>query len=79
MELLFSLPPDLPTALVGDPLRLGQVLVNLGNNAVKFNQRSEIVIGARVRGFLNRQASMPSCICFTEQLFACRIKHQPGT
>ncbi len=36
LELMFNLPPDLPTALVGDPLRLGQILVNLGNNAVKF-------------------------------------------
>jgi hypothetical protein len=36
LELLFDVPPELPLALRGDPLRLGQVLVNLGNNAVKF-------------------------------------------
>jgi two-component system sensor histidine kinase/response regulator len=45
LELLFAAAPDIPTALVGDPLRLGQILVNLGNNAVKFTEKGEIVIG----------------------------------
>ncbi len=45
LELLFDVGTDVPTALVGDPLRLGQVLVNLTNNAVKFTQRGEITVG----------------------------------
>ena len=36
LELLFDIPKNLPKKLIGDPLRLGQILVNLGNNAVKF-------------------------------------------
>ena len=53
MELLFTAPPDIPTALVGDPIRLGQVLINLGTNAIKFTQQGEVLIGCET---LNQQA-----------------------
>ncbi|MFJ2526924.1 response regulator [Pseudomonas helmanticensis] len=58
LELLFQIPPDLPTALLGDPLRLGQVLINLGNNAAKFTEHGDIVVGVEEVGTHNEHVQL---------------------
>jgi len=46
LEFLIASPKNLPPNLVGDPLRLGQILINLVNNAVKFTERGEVLVTA---------------------------------
>ncbi|MEJ0036554.1 MAG: response regulator [Gammaproteobacteria bacterium] len=44
LELLFDVRPDVPRYLVGDALRVGQVIINLATNAVKFTERGEVAL-----------------------------------
>ncbi len=44
LEFLIAAQHDIPPNLVGDPLRLGQILINLVNNAIKFTEHGEVVV-----------------------------------
>ena len=48
LEILFKVSPDVPRGLIGDPLRLGQILINLTNNAIKFTDTGEIIVSLKV-------------------------------
>ncbi|MBU3593708.1 response regulator [Polynucleobacter sp. 71A-WALBACH] len=58
VELLFNIHPDVPSSLIGDSLRLGQILINLGNNAVKFTETGEIVVVVEKISEMNKEVEL---------------------
>jgi PAS domain S-box-containing protein len=48
LELIFEVAPEVSTHFRGDPLRLGQILINFCNNAVKFTEHGEVAVEVRV-------------------------------
>ena len=56
LEIVFDISPDVPLLLIGDPLRIGQIIINLANNAVKFTNDGEIVLKIE----LNKQTATKS-------------------
>ncbi|HIJ79147.1 MAG: response regulator [Desulfobulbaceae bacterium] len=58
LELINNIDPEVPIALVGDPTRLRQVIVNLIGNAIKFTQHGEILLSVKCRSITETQAEL---------------------
>lgn len=48
LKLLFNISKDVPSALIGDSLKLSQILINLLSNAIKFTDKGKIIISVKV-------------------------------
>ncbi|WP_415713545.1 response regulator [Maridesulfovibrio sp.] len=65
LEILFRVPPNVPTRLKGDPVRIGQIITNYLNNAIKFTNEGEIELAIEVLGSTPTGVHLRFCVTDT--------------
>jgi signal transduction histidine kinase/CheY-like chemotaxis protein len=65
LELTLRIAPDVPVDLTGDRVRLGQVLINLVGNAIKFTEQGKVRVDVSVEWVKNHRACLQFVICDT--------------
>ncbi|SMF14236.1 PAS domain S-box protein [Desulfovibrio gilichinskyi] len=63
LDFVLSVAPDVPHRVIGDPLRLEQILTNLTNNAIKFTKKGEVALFISCKG--TPRSPKGTCIRFT--------------
>ena len=65
LELLADIPADVPDHLIGDPMRLRQILLNLTDNAIKFTERGEVIVKAVTESAADGETELHFSVCDT--------------
>ena len=65
LELVADIHSDVPDHLTGDPARLRQILINLTDNAIKFTERGEVVVGVSSQSIGNDESELTFCVSDT--------------
>lgn len=65
LDLIFDIDPTTPDQLVGDPLRLRQVITNLIGNAVKFTTEGQVALSCRVKARKDKVVELQFCVADT--------------